>query len=65
MRGTFEGLDQKEVIAHIKSLGVSSVELLPIHAFFNDSHLTRGETGRVLDKLEQSMVGARSANVGG
>ena len=40
LRGTFEGLGQKEVIEHIKSLGVSSVELLPIHAFVNDSHLT-------------------------
>ncbi|ARP80593.1 glycogen debranching enzyme GlgX [Bordetella genomosp. 8] len=39
MRGTFEGLGQKAVIDHIKSLGVTSVELLPIHAFVNDSHL--------------------------
>ena len=39
MRGTFEGLGQKEVIEHIKSLGVTSVELMPIHAFVNDSHL--------------------------
>ena len=40
LRGTFEGLGQQAVIDHIKSLGVSSVELLPIHAFVNDSHLT-------------------------
>ncbi|TCK43316.1 glycogen operon protein [Paraburkholderia sp. BL8N3] len=40
MRGTFEGLGQQEVIEHIKSLGVTSVELLPIHSFLNDSHLT-------------------------
>ncbi|MBY4945171.1 glycogen debranching protein GlgX [Cupriavidus respiraculi] len=39
LRGTFEGLGQKAVIDHIKSLGVTSVELLPIHAFLNDSHL--------------------------
>jgi isoamylase len=38
-RGTFGGLG-KEVIAYIKSLGVTSVELLPIHTFINDSHLT-------------------------
>jgi isoamylase len=45
LRGTFEGFGQKEVIDHIKSLGVSSVELLPIQAFVNDSHLTdRGLT---------------------
>ncbi|SAL79750.1 glycogen debranching protein GlgX [Caballeronia arvi] len=39
IRGTFEGLGQKEVVEYIKSLGVTSVELLPIHAFVNDSHL--------------------------
>ena len=39
MRGTFDGLGQKEVVEHIKSLGVTSVELLPIHTFVNDSHL--------------------------
>ncbi|WP_250472194.1 glycogen debranching protein GlgX [Caballeronia sp. GAFFF1] len=39
MRGTFEGLGQKEVVDYIKSLGVTSVELLPIHAFVNDSYL--------------------------
>ena len=40
LQGTFEGLGQQAVIEHIKSLGVTSVELLPIHAFVNDSHLT-------------------------
>ena len=39
LRGTFEGLGQKAVVDYIKSLGVTSVELLPIHAFVNDSHL--------------------------
>src|ERR1700709_41332 len=34
-RGTFAGLGS-EVIAYIKSLGVTSVELLPIHTFIND-----------------------------
>lgn len=38
-RGTFKGLGAKEVIAYVKSLGVTSVELLPIHTFVNDSHL--------------------------
>ena len=40
LRGTFEGLGHKEIIEHIKSLGITSVELLPIHAFVDDSHLT-------------------------
>jgi isoamylase len=39
LRGTYAGLGQKEVIDYIRSLGVTSVELLPIHAFVTDSHL--------------------------
>jgi glycogen operon protein len=39
LRGTYAGLGQAEVIRHIKDLGVTSVELLPIHSFINDSHL--------------------------
>jgi isoamylase len=38
-RGTYKGLGDKAVVDYIKSLGVSSVELLPIHTFINDSHL--------------------------
>jgi len=38
-RGKFAGLGQKEVIEHIKRLGVTSVELLPIQSFVNDSYL--------------------------
>jgi glycogen operon protein len=37
-RGTYAGFT-KEVIAYIKSLGVTTVELLPIHTFINDSLL--------------------------
>lgn len=39
LRGTYAGLATREVIAYIKSLGVTSVELLPIHTFINDSNL--------------------------
>ena len=38
-RGTYKGLGTKAVVDYIKSLGVTSVELLPIHTFINDSHL--------------------------
>jgi glycogen operon protein len=38
-RGTFSGLMQHEVIEYIRSLGVTAVELLPIHAFVDDSYL--------------------------
>jgi isoamylase len=39
LRGSFAGLAHQEVIEYIKSLGVTSVELLPIHSFVNDSLL--------------------------
>ena len=39
LRGTFSGLMRKEVIDYIRDLGVTSVELLPIHAFLDDSYL--------------------------
>jgi isoamylase len=38
-RGTYCGMAAKEVIGYIKSLGVTTVELLPIHTFINDSFL--------------------------
>ncbi len=39
MRGTFMGLCSQEVLDYIKALGVTSVELLPVHTFVNDDHL--------------------------
>jgi glycogen operon protein len=39
LRGTYAGLGQKPVVDYIRSLGVTSVELLPIHSFINDSQL--------------------------
>jgi isoamylase len=38
-RGTFAGLGRQEVIDYVKSLGITAVELLPIHSFINDSYL--------------------------
>ncbi len=39
LRGSFRGLAQKEVIEHIRALGVTSVELLPVQAFVDDRGL--------------------------
>lgn len=39
LRGTYDGLGQKEVVDYIKSTGVTSVELLPIHYFPDDGFL--------------------------
>ena len=38
-RGTFAGLATPQVIDYVKSLGVTSIELLPVHMFLNDGHL--------------------------
>ena len=40
LRGTYPGLGSKPVLDYIRGLGVTSVELLPVHTFVNDSHLT-------------------------
>ena len=39
LRGTYAGFGQKPVVDYIKSLGVTSVELLPVHSFVDDSYL--------------------------
>ncbi|HET9816507.1 MAG TPA: glycogen debranching protein GlgX [Xanthobacteraceae bacterium] len=38
-RGTYRGLAAPAVVNHLKRLGVTTVELLPIHAFIDDRHL--------------------------
>jgi len=39
LQGTYAGLATKEVTHYLKSLGITAVELLPVHTFINDSHL--------------------------
>ena len=39
LRGTFSGLCEPKVIDYLQSLGITSIELLPIHTFINDSYL--------------------------
>jgi isoamylase len=38
-RGTFRGLTAPPVIDHLKRLGVTAIELMPIHAFVDDRYL--------------------------
>jgi glycogen operon protein len=38
-RGTFAGLSTAAVVEYLAGLGVTSIELLPIHAFVHDRHL--------------------------
>lgn len=38
-RGTFAGMTMPALVKHLKDLGVTAVELLPVQAFFGDQHL--------------------------
>ena len=38
-RGTFAGLAHPAVVGHLLNLGVTAVELLPVHQFVHDAHL--------------------------
>ncbi len=40
-RGTFAGLATRQVIRYLRSLGVTAVELLPVHAFLDDRFLVQ------------------------
>jgi glycogen operon protein len=39
LRGTYAALATEPVINHLKRLGVTAVELMPVHAFIDDRHL--------------------------
>jgi glycogen operon protein len=39
VRGTYSGLAHPVMIEYFKSLGVTAVELMPVHQFVHDSHL--------------------------
>jgi glycogen operon protein len=38
-RGTFDGMRHKDVLAYLKALGITSLELMPVHAFIDEQHL--------------------------
>jgi isoamylase len=38
-RGTYAGVAHPAIIAHLKKLGVTAIELMPVHQFVNDSTL--------------------------
>ncbi|RIL01784.1 MAG: glycogen debranching enzyme GlgX [Proteobacteria bacterium] len=39
LRGTYAGLAHPAMLEHLQRLGVTAVELLPVHQFVHDSHL--------------------------
>ena len=41
LRGTYAGLAHPAAIAHLRALGVTAVELMPVHHFVSEPHLLR------------------------
>ena len=39
LRGTYAGLAHPAAIEHLRSLGITAVELMPVHQFVHDQHL--------------------------
>ena len=39
LRGTYAGLTHPAALAHLRRLGVTAVELMPVHQFVHDAHL--------------------------
>jgi isoamylase len=40
-RGRFSGMRNKDVLAYVKALGITSIELLPIQAYVDEHHLAQ------------------------
>ncbi len=40
-RGTFDGLRHEQVLTHLKALGVTSIELMPVHTYIDEHHLAK------------------------
>ncbi len=39
LRGTYAGIASEPVIKHLRSLGITAIELMPVHYFLDDRHL--------------------------
>ena len=61
LRGTYAGLATAPVIDHLKRLGVTAVELMPVHAFLDDRHLLRAGTAQLLGLQHHRFLRARAA----
>ena len=63
LRGTYAGLASEEAIAHLVELGVTAVELLPIHHIADEAHLVdKGLCellGLQLDRLPRAALAVR------
>jgi len=39
LRGTYAGVAHPAIVSHLRELGVTAVELMPVHTFIDDKHL--------------------------
>jgi glycogen operon protein len=39
LRGTYAGIATEPVLSHLRSLGITAIELMPVHYFLDDRHL--------------------------
>jgi glycogen operon protein len=39
LRGTYAGIGHPVIVNHLRDLGVTAIELMPVHAFVDDKHL--------------------------
>jgi isoamylase len=39
LRGTYAGMAHPAIVRHLQELGVTTIELMPVHAFVDDKHL--------------------------
>jgi glycogen operon protein len=39
LRGTYAGVAHPAIVAHLRELGITAIELMPVHAFVDDKHL--------------------------
>ena len=61
LRGTYLALTSEPAIRHLTSLGVTAVELMPVHHHADDRHLVRARPDELLGLQHASATSRRSA----
>jgi isoamylase len=61
LRGTYAGMASEPMIRYLQDLGVTAVELLPIHTFVDDNYLVRKGARQLLGVQHPRLLRARRA----
>ena len=61
IRGTIAGLSAPAAVEYLVKLGITAIELLPVHAFLNDRHLDRTRAYQLLGVQYPFVFRPRSA----